>query len=410
MSYSVSTDALSRARIEREKQTARILNVALPIVGMESIKQIRELLSIYDERIYLWLAKLYDKKYGGFYFSNSARDTEGFLPDIQSTAQAMRMLKSTGLFDESVPYDELFPLEITRSIINFFNSKQAPDGYFYHPQWGENISSDRKLYDRRWALNMLKALNTKPLVESISNDSDVSTEEIDFLKNIEAFKIYLSEIDLSKSSLKVATLLSSISSHVIRAGQDYVDELKRWLEKWSWLWVWQENENYDSVNALVKICVEYKIMDLILPYQENILEASIKRIERERFDSVMECDNSWKTMKILFNFMSKNSNGETVYSLRSRLWRRAPELIEKTRDKVLAFQNADGTFFYSKSNKNTAYGAVVGVSGVAEGNINATAMASSSTINNMCYALGIPKIDIFCNEDGKIFLDAIKSN
>ena len=194
MSYSVSTDALSRARIEREKQTARILNVALPIVGMESIKQIRELLSIYDERIYLWLAKLYDKKYGGFYFSNSARDTEGFLPDIQSTAQAMRMLKSTGLFDESVPYDELFPLEITRSIINFFNSKQAPDGYFYHPQWGENISSDRKLYDRRWALNMLKALNTKPLVESISNDSDVSTEEIDFLKNIEAFKIYLSEI------------------------------------------------------------------------------------------------------------------------------------------------------------------------------------------------------------------------
>ena len=410
MSYTVSEEALTSAKLVRKKQTERLLNVALPVVGMRSIEKIRELLSIYDERIYLWLAKLYDKEYGGFYFSNSARDTEGFLPDIQSTAQAIRMLKSMGLFDENVPYELLFPPEITQSIINFFTSRQAPDGYFYHPQWGENISPERKLYDRRWALYMLNAFNIAPTVIMPLNNDGVSTEELGFLKNIEAFKKYLSEIDLSKSPLSVATRLSSISSHVIQAGQDYVDELKHWLEKWRWLWVWQENENYDSVNALVKICVEYKIMELIIPYQENILEASIKRIERERFTSVMECDNSWKTIKILFNFMSKHCNGETVYSLRSRLWRRAPELIDKTRDKVLAFQNVDGTFFYSKSNRNTAYGAVVGVSGVAEGNINATAMASSGTITNMCYSLGIPKIDIFCNEDGKIFLDAMKSN
>ena len=113
---------------------------------------------------------------------------------------------------------------------------------------------------------------------------------------------------------------------------------------------------------------------------------------------------------MLLNYISKNCDDETVYSLRSRLWRRAPELIEKTREKALSFQNTDGTFRYNNSSQNTAYGALVGVKGVVEGNINSTAMASTSTVTNMCYALCIPKINIFCLEDGKIFLDAIESD
>lgn len=408
MSYTVSEDALVRAKIAREKQTERLLNVALPVVGMKSIEKIRDLLSIYDERIYLWLAGLYDKNIGGFYFSNSARDTDGFLPDIESTAQAIRMLKSSGLFDEDVSYTDIFSSETTNKIVNFFTSRQAPDGYFYHPQWGENITLNRKQRDRRWALYMLEKLNAAPNIATPLSDGDGLAENFVFLDSIEAFKRYLSEIDLSKSPLSVATRLISIGTHVKRAGQDYVDELKRWLEKWSWLWVWQETENYDSVNAFVKICVEYRIMDLIIPYTENIFEASVKRIEKDVSSSVMGCDNPWKTMNTLFNLISKRCDQETVYSLRTRLWRRAPELIEKTRERVLDFQNPDGTFRYNNSNQNTAYGAPVGVKGVAEGNINSTAIASTSTVTNMCHALGIPKIDIFCIEDGKIFLEAMQ--
>lgn len=407
MSYTVSEDALVRAKIAREKQTERLLNVALPVVGMKSIEKIRELLSIYDERIYLWLAGLYDKNEGGFYFSNSARDTDGYLPDIESTAQAIRILKSSGLFDEDVPYTDIFPPETSKAIVNFFTSKQASDGYFYHPQWGKNITSNRKQRDMRWALFALEKFNVEPNIAVSLNDGGEESVDFEFLKSTESFKKYLSEIDLSKSPLNVALQLISIGFHVKQAGRDYVDELKRWLEKWRWLWVWQETENYDSVNALVKICGEYKIMDLIIPYSENIFEASVKRIEKDTFSTVLECDNSWKTLNMLLNYISKNCDDETVYSLRSRLWRRAPELIEKTREKALSFQNTDGTFRYNNSNQNTAYGALVGVKGVVEGNINSTAMASTSTVTNMCYALGIPKINIFCVEDGKIFLDAI---
>ena len=410
MSYTVSEEMLLHAKTAREKQTERLLNIALPVVGMRSIEKIRELLSVYDERIYLWLAGLYDKNEGGFYFSNSARDTDGYLPDIESTAQAINLLKNSGLFDEETPYTDIFSTETSRAIVNFFTSRQASDGYFYHPQWGKNITFNRKQRDLRWAIQALEKFNVIPNISIPINEGDDESVNFEFLKSIEAFKKFLSEIDLSKRPLDVALILVSMGWHVRRAGRDYVDELKRWLEKWRWLWIWQETENYDSVNALVKICVQYEIMDLIIPYSENIFEASVKRIEKDASQTVLGCDNPWRTLNVLINYISKNCDPETVYSLRTRLWRRAPELIEKTRDRVLTFQNVDGTFRYSKTNNNTSYGAVVGVKGVVEGNINSTSMASTSTVINMCYALGIPKINIFCIEDGKIFLDAIESD
>ena len=199
MSYTVTEEALFRAKIAREKQTARLLNIALPVVGMKSMEKIRELLSIYDERIYLWLAGLYDKNEGGFYFSNSARDTDGFLPDIESTAQAIRILKSSGLFDEDVPYTDIFPPETSKAIVNFFTSKQASDGYFYHPQWGKNITSNRKQRDMRWALFALEKFNVEPNIAVSLNDGGEESVNFEFLKSAESFKKYL--LSTSFSSL-----------------------------------------------------------------------------------------------------------------------------------------------------------------------------------------------------------------
>ena len=62
--------------------------------------------ALYDERFYLWLADLYNPgeydeagnpKGGGFYYSNSARDTRGYLIDIESTSQALGFLTSSGM-------------------------------------------------------------------------------------------------------------------------------------------------------------------------------------------------------------------------------------------------------------------------------------------------------------------------
>lgn len=47
------------------------------------------------------VAKLYDGASGGFYYSVSAMENEGFYPDIESTAQMLVTLTSLGLFSYS---------------------------------------------------------------------------------------------------------------------------------------------------------------------------------------------------------------------------------------------------------------------------------------------------------------------
>ena len=65
----------------------------------ETVLALGNLLDLYGDEMYRWLARLYDPKIGGFYYSNSARDYEGFLPDVESTAQALYAMGNNGLFE-----------------------------------------------------------------------------------------------------------------------------------------------------------------------------------------------------------------------------------------------------------------------------------------------------------------------
>ena len=57
--------------------------------GAAIVEALKKLYLIYDDGVATWFPNLYDPAVGGFYYSNSARDTEGFLPDIESTGQAL---------------------------------------------------------------------------------------------------------------------------------------------------------------------------------------------------------------------------------------------------------------------------------------------------------------------------------
>ncbi len=99
--------------------------------------------SHYDADILIWLANLYDRDEGGFYFSNSARDNVGYLPDVESTAMAFRLLDDGGMFKEFGGLKAHGIPEFMRApMTNWLLSMQDPDGYFYHPQWGKEGSGD----------------------------------------------------------------------------------------------------------------------------------------------------------------------------------------------------------------------------------------------------------------------------
>ena len=106
--------------------------------GAELASAIHELYNYYDgPKIAAWIANLYDPEIGGFYYSRSARDYVGFLPDLESTSQALSILGGMGALNR----DTMIPDDIKRKIVEFAREMQsAKDGYFYHPQWPQDIS------------------------------------------------------------------------------------------------------------------------------------------------------------------------------------------------------------------------------------------------------------------------------
>lgn len=63
-------------------------------VGKDAVQELEALYDIYDERLYIWMATLWEPEIGGFYFSLSARETEGFRPDINNCLQKQKRARS----------------------------------------------------------------------------------------------------------------------------------------------------------------------------------------------------------------------------------------------------------------------------------------------------------------------------
>ena len=95
---------------------------------------------LFGTEVYEWLAGLYDPKTGMFYYSESARDNYGFLPDVESTGQSDGVMAFFGGSLKSVLSDE--QESKLGAYSQFLQSNE--DGYFYHPQWGTDIGDSRR--------------------------------------------------------------------------------------------------------------------------------------------------------------------------------------------------------------------------------------------------------------------------
>ena len=129
-----------------------------------AVQQLKKLYSLYNEDIYVWLANLWDPDIGGFYYSNSARNTDGFLPDLESTAQALLFMSNSGMFvDYNGNYADALSPAMIESIVSFTKELQSSsDGFFYHPQWGRAISGTRRGRDLSWGTRILATFGETP--------------------------------------------------------------------------------------------------------------------------------------------------------------------------------------------------------------------------------------------------------
>lgn len=223
------------------EQKWAMLSSALGENGAEVVDSMKDLYSIYSDDLISWMANLYEPDIcvcagecegtencigGGFYFSNSARNTIGYLPDLESTRQIITILQKSGMTKN---YADALPDHIVNDIVRWTKSLQAEDGYFYHPQWGTGISSSRRNRDLNSAVQILKGAGAKPtyttptgiggdgvkptsmrltekigtsVVRAVSKVVAVAGVTDPNLKDDESFIAYLESLDIKKQLLR----------------------------------------------------------------------------------------------------------------------------------------------------------------------------------------------------------------
>ncbi len=406
--------------------------------GNATASAIKDLYSLYSDDIYLWIADLYDPSIGGFYYSASAKNTEGYLPDIESTLQALNLIQYSGLNSNPASY------QMKEKIVAFVNGLQSDsDGYFYHPQWEElEITDERRGRDQMWALRILSMFGAKPLYTtggvtgsegepgtsaaaltlpfSLSDSTNVSrvvacAATLDHLKDEASFKAYLDGQNWNDAYTTGNRLAAQVVSIKDAGLLDYLITYLNGKQNQS-NGMWDAQSGYRAVNGFFKIASIYKAATTVIPnsdlaaaYCIDTLDDSLNGDE----GTVCWVYNVWYSLDYITSLLEESGEDENTAlarNIRASLRTNAPAYIAKAKEIYSLFQKEDGSFsFNQKSTSSHSQGMPVAVPGTDEGDVNATYISSIGLSGCIFGALGYNKVDIYTYHDYAMFLNELNS-
>ena len=385
--------------------------------GKETADALRRLNTIFGDSIYEWLASLWDGEAGGFYYSISARDNEGFYPDMESTAQAITCLTSLGIITEKTPV----PISMQKKMVAFMKAKQDPeDGYFYHAQWGKDVSTSRRARDLGHATGIIARFGDKPLyptaIERIeeamasgSQDSEGSTVP-EHLRSKEAFLEYLNSlningIDKPGNSYSVGHRIGQQAAEIRAAGLtdvciDFLNSTQRPNG------FWEDELNHGTSNGTMKISCTYVALERPFP---NIMTAFESALHVLLNDDDVSCITAvFNPPFSLLNFleiMEKTGDEENLARAKALLRENAAKLLDITYKRLLPFGKPDGSFSYALNCSSFwSQGKPVCIENSFESDVNANSLACGSKRRTLVI-LDIPTPPIFDENDAKRFFE-----
>lgn len=444
---------MSKKQTECKELLAEYRDDFLPYFGKECenfIEALKELYSLYTEKMPVWLGSLYDKEIGGFYYSVSARDNDGFLPDPDSTYQALRTVMNSGMTGAvGRSYGDRLPREMRDGVIRYLKSVQAENGYFYHPAMErETLDTKRTVRrsrDTQRATAVLRELGSAPTYDTPfgvvgdgigadgkpvgsrahtekSNEGKEAKVQLDFLLSPEKFEDYLSSLVLINNSYSTGSHFNSQfyemvarDREAIAAGENYsyVQSLISWLtENQLENGLWNERSDYAAVNGLMKIAGVYKNAGVLMPKSEAAALSAVEAIiSAEPADAVTTVFNPWICAYRITSNMRRFGEESAADAVTARLRELAPLAIRRTAEKLTPFLKSDGGFSYlPDASAHVSSGAPAAVKGTAEGDVNATMLASVDTVDSIFSALGLEKhkVPIYSEEDFFRFIRATR--
>lgn len=433
--FNISEERLALCRRDRAESRERVFIELEGKIGRGAVNELRRLYGMYDESMYMWLAGLWDGGIGGFYYSGSARDNDGFLPDVESTCQALRHTVSSGLFAEQGSYGKALDENSRTKLISFVKGMQsAEDGFFYHGQWGKDIGVARRGRDLGWATSILREFGVSPLYDTPNGmsgelgapltakkektaDTAVAASP-EHLQTLSAFREYLESLELNSKSYAVGNLLNAQNSQIKAAGEDFCrlfyDYMKEKQNPQNGLF--EDKVSYSSVNGFFKIGSLIFAMGYAVPAAEAALESVMQMslsptLSPESDNHVCSLYNCWVIIDFLITNAEKFNGADAADAIRKVVYDRAEELIKISYNKMQAFKKADGGFSYKPNNSaSKSQGAPVAVPLTAESDVNATCIMSTGMTGRMAAIFGATNLKIFGKEDGRLFAELIANS
>jgi len=481
------------AAVEQEKREQQLSKIAEQF-GVDTASAVREHLALATPDFYVWLANLYEPRTcicdnydelgyrmcllpkdeegnylchgGGFYYCNSARDHEGYYIDIESSVQALSFLTGSGMLSSATKLDK----QIQNDMLAFAKSLQSEDdGYFYHPQWGKNISVSRRGRDLSWATSIISTFGSRPLyntpngvtgelgapgakkdsasVSPLSESSAaVAVSKVilcavwpSHLATLADFELYLKSFNLKSASYSAGNTFSSQTGQILQRDREGLangefhdtngdgkadDGLVAAFERHFNAaqnpenGLWEDSVHYNSVNGLMKIGGAYNGLGIKLPNAEAAFNSAVEMVllpvdvadcKNKKTTGSVDVYNPWVAISGVMSNMRKFGEAEEAAALKASLQENAAEMIRVTTSKAKKFVKDDGSYGYTwNSPPSASQGAPVCPSGFFEGDVNGGGIALNGIWGNMTSALGI-SMKLYSPSDGEKFIYIIEN-
>lgn len=463
--YVEELDAIKREEewAEIEEYLAKTYDDKIAASATDALKS---LMTLYSDDMVTWLASLYDPAIGGFYYSNSARNSLGYLPDLESTYQALGFITSSGMGEVA----DIIPENVANQIVEFTRSLQdSESGYFYHPQWGKELTdkhTGRLGRDINNAVNILKYFGYRPKYDTptgvegderrgaapaaalttglsysktaavssviLASDSDAGVKE--YLLNEENFRKWLKgyEPDMVDNSYWVGNELESTAPQIVardavlkERGEKY--SLCSILEKWlndhqdpeTGLWEpYVPGRVHECINSVLKISSAYNKIGKKIPNALKAMEYAIDAITTEQEPGFV-CDafNTWYAVSTLTRNIETFGGAEgaaAARALKDTYINEYAHMVSVTKEKLSLFLKTYGTSlgsfsYFPDKTSETSQGLPVALSNVNEGDVNSTYICSAAIGWGIYGFIGLSPVDIMTDSDGMRFRKQLES-
>lgn len=410
------------------------------------ISALKSYYTLYSTKTVDWLANLYDPAVGGFYYSNSARDNHGYLPDIESTVEALEFISASGMAEMyGGSWALATPEWLHEQVGQWVYNLQDENTFFYHPQWTKEFIAEKGLdsritRDQGSALRILRPLGITPkyavvdreasysgnLTSRLSGGGAVAVSKVVAVESIlpqyasvAAFKQHLAKMEASLVGLSDEQFAYQFYSwgNTFQTGYKQMNtEMKKLLIDFFNKYqnpktgLWCENLTYTSTDGMHKLGAVYNYIGgslgslgsyAELKYTDKMVESALKILTDTSMQAEAAVDiyNAVSGFAYVYDNINKFGSGtaedkaEKIEGYKAKVYEYMPTIISNGTAQYRNFAYTDGSFSYNLAKVGqggTAQGCPVAIVGTKEGDVNGT---STAMIAFVSYVLGAIEVD-----------------